>query len=141
MADARAPGEQVEASSDKVKTEPAAAPSPILQQIHHSQGRNVQFAPVYGQDADQDAFCSILRIEGFTILLDCGWTEACDPALVAPLEAVAPEVNLVSKEGASFLRTPSSSRFHCNTYRASICNEPWQLFPSTFLIHFVCVSS
>jgi hypothetical protein len=96
MTDDHAAGAQAGQSSTGVKSEPGLAASPISQQLNSGRTRNVQFAPVYGNDADKDAFCSILRIEGFTILLDCGWTEACDPALVAPLQDVAPEVDLVS---------------------------------------------
>jgi hypothetical protein len=96
MTDAHAAGVQAGPYSMGVKSEASFAGSPIVQQLHSGRDRNVQFVSVYGHDPDKDAFCSILRIEGFTILLDCGWTEACDPALVAPLQAVAPEVDLVS---------------------------------------------
>ena len=78
-----------------VKADPStSARSGLVEQLHTGPARNVQFAPVYGEQG-AGAFCSVLRVEGFTILLDCGWTEACDPQLIAPLAAVAPQVDLV----------------------------------------------
>lgn len=67
----------------------------VLDKLQASGPQDVLFVPIYGQDDSTDALCSLLRIEGVTILLDCGWTEKCDLALLEPLAAVAPSVDIV----------------------------------------------
>jgi cleavage and polyadenylation specificity factor subunit 2 len=41
------------------------------------------------------ALCYLLEIDDCTILLDCGWTDAFEPAALEALAAVAPRVDLV----------------------------------------------
>ena len=38
---------------------------------------------------DAEPLCSILKIEGRTILLDCGWTDDFDVSLIEPLHDVS----------------------------------------------------
>lgn len=44
----------------------------------------VTFTSLYGT-GKHEPLCSVLRVDDITILLDCGWTDAFDEALVAPL--------------------------------------------------------
>jgi hypothetical protein len=76
------------------KAEPDAA-SPVVQQLQAAGAKDVLFVPLYGHDDSTDALCSLLRVEGVNILLDCGWTEGCSLALLEPLKSVAPLVDLV----------------------------------------------
>ncbi|EMS56660.1 Cleavage and polyadenylation specificity factor subunit 2 [Triticum urartu] len=39
--------------------------------------------------------CYLLAVAGFRFLLDCGWTDHCDPALLQPLARVAPTIDAV----------------------------------------------
>jgi hypothetical protein len=102
-----------------VKSDPDAPPrsSSLAAQLRAAGPKDVLFVPIYGQDDSTDALCSLLRIEGVTILLDCGWTEQCDPAMLAPLAEVAPLVDLV--------RHPLSSELAagCLTLRARACAQ------------------
>jgi hypothetical protein len=83
-------------SKDAVaKLEPGTAVKSMLDKLQASGPKDVLFVPIYGQDDSTDALCSLLRIEGVTILLDCGWTEKCDLMLLEPLATVAPLVDLV----------------------------------------------
>ena len=50
--------------------------------------------PLYGAHS-ADPPCYLLEIDDFTILLDAGWTEAFDVALLEPLRKVAPRVDIV----------------------------------------------
>ena len=50
--------------------------------------------PLYGAHS-ADPPCYLLEIDDFTILLDAGWTEAFDVALLEPLRTVAPNVDIV----------------------------------------------
>ena len=50
--------------------------------------------PLYGAHS-ADPPCYLLEIDDFTILLDAGWTEAFDVALLEPLRTVAPRVDIV----------------------------------------------
>ena len=45
----------------------------------------ISFRPLYGLK-DSEPLCSILEIEGRTILLDCGWTDDFDVSLIEPLQ-------------------------------------------------------
>lgn len=46
--------------------------------------------------------CSILKLGGVTILLDCGWTEALDPKLLGPLIPHLGELDLILLSQADF---------------------------------------
>lgn len=61
----------------------------------------IRFMPLYGADNDgvreltlnfhlkfalQMAVCSVLEVDEYTILLDCGWDYRFDPSLLAPLQ-------------------------------------------------------
>lgn len=46
----------------------------------------VLFEPLYGS-TDNGPICSLLSIDGFKILLDCGWAEPFNVELLAPLKA------------------------------------------------------
>ncbi|CAK0856727.1 unnamed protein product, partial [Prorocentrum cordatum] len=46
--------------------------------------------------------CSVLKLGGVTILLDCGWTEALDPKLLAPLIPHLGELDLILLSQADF---------------------------------------
>lgn len=48
-------------------------------------GIPVSYVPLYGAQGDGPAVCGLLRVGGATILLDCGWDDRLDPALLAPL--------------------------------------------------------
>lgn len=53
-------------------------------------GTQITFQTLYGCEAP-GPICSVLRINDFTVLLDCGWDDAYDPALLAPvIEARTP---------------------------------------------------
>jgi Cft2 family RNA processing exonuclease len=51
----------------------------------------VKFTALYGTTAGEP-LCSVLRFDDYAVLLDCGWTEAMDPAVLEPLRRVAPQV-------------------------------------------------
>ena len=57
------------------------------------------FRPLYGVHGGQP-LCYLLRVGGFTLLLDCGWTDAFDPQMLEPLRAVVHEVDAGEWEGA-----------------------------------------
>jgi glyoxylase-like metal-dependent hydrolase (beta-lactamase superfamily II) len=48
-------------------------------------GIPVSYVPLYGAQGDGHAVCGLLRVGNATILLDCGWDDRLDPALLAPL--------------------------------------------------------
>lgn len=73
----------------------AAPPSAMLQALQTRDCNDVLFFPLYGHDTDTECICSVLCINGLNILLDCGWTEACDVNLISPLATVAPHIDLV----------------------------------------------
>lgn len=60
----------------------------------------VFFTPIYGVQSS-DPLCLLLDIHGFRVLLDCGWSELMDTALVEPLRALAPMVHAVLLSHAS----------------------------------------
>jgi len=39
--------------------------------------------------------CSVLKLAGLTVLLDCGWSESLDPELLEPLRPHLPELDLI----------------------------------------------
>mmetsp|Transcript_2299 Transcript_2299/g.3954 ORF Transcript_2299/g.3954 Transcript_2299/m.3954 type:complete len:754 (-) Transcript_2299:2243-4504(-) len=55
----------------------------------------VRFTPLYGVESVERALSYILEIDGFNILLDCGWNDRFDEELVAPLREFAPKVDAV----------------------------------------------
>lgn len=56
---------------------------------------NISVTPLYGAQSDDHAISTLLSIEGFNILLDCGWNSLFDPAFLKNLADVAPEVHVV----------------------------------------------
>lgn len=57
-------------------------------------GPQITFTPLYGAVAGSP-LCSLLVVDGFTVLLDCGWTEAFDGSLLEPLKAAIPNIKAV----------------------------------------------
>ncbi|KAG2494598.1 hypothetical protein HYH03_007363 [Edaphochlamys debaryana] len=55
---------------------------------------SVRFTPLCGVDGDAP-LCYLLEIDSFTILLDCGWDEACSEELLEPVKKVLPRVDAV----------------------------------------------
>ena len=56
---------------------------------------SIQLTPLYGVNTDCSALSYLLTIDGFNILLDCGWTDTFDPQFLNNLAQVAPSVNVV----------------------------------------------
>lgn len=69
----------------------AARPQPPAVQAPAS-ATAARFTPLLGVDGRQP-LSYLLELDGFTILLDCGWDDAYDPALLEPLLAVLPRVD------------------------------------------------
>ncbi|KAM3261341.1 hypothetical protein ACQJBY_052169 [Aegilops geniculata] len=57
-------------------------------------GTSVQVMPLSGAYGE-GPLCYLLAVDGFRFLLDCGWTDHCDPALLQPLARVAPTIDAV----------------------------------------------
>lgn len=57
-------------------------------------GSHITFTPLYGADGGSP-LASLLRVRDFTFLLDCGWDDAFDTALLEPLLAVIPRIDVV----------------------------------------------
>lgn len=57
-------------------------------------GSHITFTPLYGAD-EGVALASLLTVRGFTFLLDCGWNDDFDTALLAPLLAALPRIDAV----------------------------------------------
>ncbi|GAB4814627.1 hypothetical protein N2152v2_001673 [Parachlorella kessleri] len=57
-------------------------------------GVPVRFTPLYGVHGCQP-LCYLLELGDFVILLDCGWDDGFDPALLRPLHDVLDHVDLV----------------------------------------------
>uniref|UniRef100_A0ACD5TG03 Uncharacterized protein n=1 Tax=Avena sativa TaxID=4498 RepID=A0ACD5TG03_AVESA len=57
-------------------------------------GTSVQVTPLSGAYGE-GPLCYLLAVDGFRFLLDCGWTDHCDPALLQPLARVAPTIDAV----------------------------------------------
>ena len=57
-------------------------------------GVEVTLTPIYGAQGGS-ALCSLLTIDKTRILLDCGWTDSFDPAILEPLRAIAPTIDIV----------------------------------------------
>lgn len=54
----------------------------------------VRLRPLWGEGADEP-LCSVLEVDGCTLLLDCGSTERFDLAALEPLRELAPSVDAV----------------------------------------------
>eukprot|EP00899_Mesostigma_viride_P011881 jgi/Mesvir1/20694/Mv14896-RA.1 len=54
----------------------------------------ISFTPLSGV-YDDSPLCYLLEADGFNILLDCGWNDACDVHLLEPLRKVAPTIDVV----------------------------------------------
>lgn len=46
---------------------------------------NVEFTPIYGGSTD-GPICYLLQIDGYNILLDCGWDDSFDLELIQVLK-------------------------------------------------------
>ena len=57
-------------------------------------GSRIALKPLYGATYDVP-LCSLLEVNGFTFLLDCGWTEEFDVALLEPLKEAVPRIDAV----------------------------------------------
>ncbi len=55
---------------------------------------SVDFTPLLGVGAD-DPFCFLLEVDGFKILLDCGWDLKFDEKALEPLAACAKDIDMV----------------------------------------------
>lgn len=55
---------------------------------------SVFLTPLYGTSRTR-ASCFILDVDDCRVLLDCGWNDAFDTSLIAPLRAIAPTVDAV----------------------------------------------
>lgn len=65
--------------------------APPLQQT--PTGAKVSFQPLYGVHGGPMA--SLLTVDGFTFLVDCGWRDTCDTSLLDPLKAAIPRIDAV----------------------------------------------
>lgn len=63
-------------------------------------GTSILFSPVYGASRHV-ALCYVLQVNGITLLLDCGWTDAFDTELLVPLELQADSIQTVLLSHAS----------------------------------------
>ena len=57
-------------------------------------GSQIKFTQLYGATCDAP-LSSLLEINGFTFLMDCGWSEAFDVALLNPLKEAIPRIDAV----------------------------------------------
>ena len=55
----------------------------------------LQFTVLYGSHSSAGPVCYLLEVAGTVILLDCGWDETWDPALLEPLERVAQDIKVI----------------------------------------------
>ena len=65
--------------------------APALQQT--PTGAKVSFQSLYGVHGGPMA--SLLTVDGFTFLIDCGWRDTCDTSLLKPLKAAIPRIDAV----------------------------------------------
>ena len=59
---------------------------------------SVKFTPICGAHTSSSTptpLCYLLQIDEFNILLDCGWSEPFDVAVLEPLAAVAPTIDAI----------------------------------------------
>lgn len=57
-------------------------------------GSQIKFTQLYGATYDSP-LCSLLEINSFTFLIDCGWTEEFDVKLLDPLKEAIPRIDAV----------------------------------------------
>lgn len=62
----------------------------------------VLVTPLYGAGAS-GALSTLLEVRGVRFLLDCGWNDAYDPALLAPLIKVC-YTTCTKQQGSQFLQ-------------------------------------
>ena len=55
----------------------------------------ITFQALYGVHSDETAVSYLLEVDGVCILLDCGWDENFDVALLEPLKSVISRIDLV----------------------------------------------
>jgi cleavage and polyadenylation specificity factor subunit 2 len=55
----------------------------------------LRFTPLYGVKTEDLAVCYLLEVDDFRILLDCGWNDRFEEALLEPLRRIAPRVDAV----------------------------------------------
>ncbi|RHY09697.1 hypothetical protein DYB25_005926 [Aphanomyces astaci] len=55
----------------------------------------ISFTPLYGVQSTERSCCYLLEVDDIGILLDCGWTDDFDVALLEPLAKVIDKVDLV----------------------------------------------
>uniref|UniRef100_A0ACD5YCN4 Uncharacterized protein n=1 Tax=Avena sativa TaxID=4498 RepID=A0ACD5YCN4_AVESA len=89
---AAGPGSQRQ-SNPPDSTSPSPSPSPPPAK-RNQMGTSVQVTPLSGAYGE-GPLCYLLVVDDFRFLLDCGWTDHCDPALLQPLARVAPTVDAV----------------------------------------------
>lgn len=58
-------------------------------------GVSLHYEPLYGVNSSERCIASILTIDGFSILLDCGWDSAFDTAAIQALTDRASSINAV----------------------------------------------
>ena len=49
---------------------------------------SITFQVIYGAHSESKPVCYLLEVDDLTILLDCGWDEEFDEALLEPLSRV-----------------------------------------------------
>eukprot|EP00761_Pharyngomonas_kirbyi_P001174 gb/GECH01001176.1/.p1 GENE.gb/GECH01001176.1/~~gb/GECH01001176.1/.p1 ORF type:complete len:727 (+),score=167.88 gb/GECH01001176.1/:1-2181(+) len=57
--------------------------------------KSINFTPLYGCQDDNTPVSYLLEVDGFKLLLDCGWDESTNPELLEPLKDVASEIDAV----------------------------------------------
>ncbi|OQS02113.1 cleavage and polyadenylation specificity factor subunit [Thraustotheca clavata] len=55
----------------------------------------ITFTPLYGVQSTEQSCCYLLEVDDIGILLDCGWTDDFDVALLEPLAQVIDKIDLV----------------------------------------------
>ncbi|OQR96138.1 cleavage and polyadenylation specificity factor subunit [Achlya hypogyna] len=55
----------------------------------------ITFTPLYGVQSAEASCCYLLEVDDICILLDCGWTDDFDVALLEPLTRVVHKIDLV----------------------------------------------
>ena len=58
-------------------------------------GVAVKVTPIYGSHTNQHPLATLLTVDDFNILLDCGWSSPFDPEYLQNLAKLAPSVNAV----------------------------------------------
>ena len=71
-------------------------------------GIPVKFTPFYGAQ-EEGPIASLLQINDFTVLLDCGWNDAFDVALLEPLTEYVKSTFMVCKDYRSSSARKSSA--------------------------------